>query len=216
MPISAERFSLLTCEFLSRLTGENQQFLQVFVAKRPTLRSPLKLYKPPGSRQDDVHIDFSLRIFGIVEVRHGNAVDDSDADRRDAVDNDFSDFQPLDRSNCIAESDEATGNAQGARSAVGLQDIAVDGDGIGPQSPHVDDGPQTAADQSLDLGRPSINTRAFRGDVLPGSMLYSAVTHPEGDSTFAFQGGTEESTLAVQRTTVSPALMSTLPGEEEV
>jgi hypothetical protein len=47
-------------------------------------------------------------------------------------------------------------------------------------------------------------------------MLYSAVTHPDGDSVFAFQGGTEESTLAVHRTIVSPALMSTLPGEDEV
>ena len=48
--------------------------------------------------------------------------------------------------------------------------------------------------------------------MLPGSMLYSAVTHPLGTSSFFFHGGSESSMLAVQRTVVRPALMRTLPG----
>ena len=63
--------------------------------------------------------------------------------------------------------------------------------------------------------RPSA-LRRFRGDVLPGNMLYSAVTQPVGFSSCFFQGGTDSSMLAVQSTVVRPALMRTLPGADPV
>src|SRR5690606_32335738 len=54
--------------------------------------------------------------------------------------------------------------------------------------------------------------RYLRGAVLPGSMLYSAVTQPTGFSASRLQGGTSFSMLAVHRMVVCPALMSRLPG----
>jgi hypothetical protein len=52
-------------------------------------------------------------------------------------------------------------------------------------------------------------SRRFRGLVLPGSMLYSAVIQPRPLPTI--QGGTLASTLAVQSTVVRPLRISTLP-----
>src|SRR6185503_9319088 len=43
------------------------------------------------------------------------------------------------------------GNGRGARSAVGLKDVAVDGDLVLAQGRKVDDGTQAAADEALDL-----------------------------------------------------------------
>ena len=61
--------------------------------------------------------------------------------------------------------------------------------------------------------RPS-RSRLFRGAVLPGSMLYSAVTQPRPVP--AIHGGTCALTLAVHRTVVPPAWYSTLPGAVRV
>ena len=65
----------------------------------------------------------------------------------------------------------------------------------------------------ISVVRPSTlppRSRALRGAVLPGSMLYSAVTQPLPWPTI--HGGTLSSTLAVQRTVVRPARTMTLPG----
>ena len=66
----------------------------------------------------------------------------------------------------------------------------------------------------ISVVRPStlFRSRRLRGEVLPGSMLYSAVAQPVGFSMWAFQGGTLSSTLAVQRIVVRPAWINTLPG----
>src|SRR5690606_25066918 len=64
----------------------------------------------------------------------------------------------------------------------------------------------------ISVVRPStlpVRSRDLRGAVLPGSMLYSAVTGPF--VSFFIHGGSDSSTDAVQRTSVSPAEMSTLP-----
>jgi len=58
--------------------------------------------------------------------------------------------------------------------------------------------------------RPSTLPPRFRGEVLPGNMLYSAVTQPLPLPNS--QGGTFSSTLAVQSTVVRPALTCTRPG----
>ena len=52
-------------------------------------------------------------------------------------------------------------------------------------------------------------SRALRSGVEPGSMEYSAVTHPLPVS--LRKGGTLSPTLAVQRTQVFPHLISALP-----
>ena len=81
---------------------------------------------------------------------------------------------------------------------------------IGPlaQRVQIDDRPQAAADQPLNFGRAAVDfaarSRRFRGLVLPGSMLYSAVTQPRPLP--AIQVGTFGSTLAVQSTVVRAGL----------
>ena len=72
-------------------------------------------------------------------------------------------------------------------------------------------------DRWISVVRPSTfspRSRAFRGLVLCGSMLYSAVIQPF-PLPFS-QSGTLGSTLAVQSTVVLPAWMRTLPGDMRV
>ncbi len=59
--------------------------------------------------------------------------------------------------NNISQGDKAARNAGRARAAVGLQDVAVNRDGVFAQCCKIDDGPQTASNESLDFGRASID-----------------------------------------------------------
>ncbi len=70
----------------------------------------------------------------------------------------------------------------GARAAVGFEHVAIDGDRPLADGRQVDHRPQAAADQPLDFRRAAVDVAAaiapLPGLVLPGSMLYSAVTQP--------------------------------------
>ena len=84
----------------------------------------------------------------------------------------------------IVQRDPAAGDRRGARAAVGLDDVAVDGDLPLAERLEIDDGAQRAADQPLDfLGAAALLAGARpRGAcarcVARGSMPYSAVTQP--------------------------------------
>ena len=56
-----------------------------------------------------------------------------------------------DRADRIDQGDKAAGDAGRAGAAVGLQHVAIDGDGAGAQGGQVDGGPQAAADEPLDF-----------------------------------------------------------------
>ena len=58
---------------------------------------------------------------------------------------------------CIAECDKAPRDAESARSAVCFEDIAINCDGSWPEGFEVNDGTEAASDQSLDLGRATVN-----------------------------------------------------------
>ena len=71
--------------------------------------------------------------------------------------------------------------------------------GLGPaiaQNPRGDD---------PDFLNTAFTLNALRGAVLPGSMLYSAVSQPVGSGSRIFHGGNPSSTLAVQRIVVRSA-----------
>ena len=115
----------------------------------------------------------------------------------------------------VVQRDPPAADRRGARAAVGLQHVAVDGELHVGHRPEVGDRAQRPADQPLDLLRapallalrtPRASTRS--GDE-PGSIEYSAVTQPLPE--FFSHGGTRLSSDAVHSTRVRPNSTSTEP-----
>ena len=107
----------------------------------------------------------------------------------------------------IVERDPGSGNRCRAGAAVGLDDVAVDGDLPLAERSEIDDGAQAAPDQALDFDRASVllareASRRVRSSVARGSMPYSAVIQPRAWP--LSQGGKRSSSVAVTSTWVSP------------
>ena len=108
----------------------------------------------------------------------------------------------------------ASAHGRAAGPAVGLDHVAVDVHRSLAESRQVDDRPQAAADEALDLdGTPSClprtASRGVRSRVELGSSEYSAVSHPAPLP--RRQPGTPLTTWAEQRTRVPPSSRSTDP-----
>ena len=100
-----------------------------------------------------VHVDGRGRIFLVVEVEQRLAVHDADADRRDGVEErQLVEAQRLlELLRHLVHGHVGAADARRARAAVGLEHVAVDGDGALADDAEVHDGAQTAADEALDL-----------------------------------------------------------------
>jgi len=115
----------------------------------------------------------------------------------------------------LAQGDVGAGDGCRAGAAVGLEDVAVDGEGALAQEVEPGDRAQGAADEPLDLSwvraptRPRAASRGLRVRVGRGSMPYSAVTQPEPEP--RRKGGSLSSTLRAQRTMVCPSSMRAEP-----
>ena len=113
----------------------------------------------------------------------------------------------------VGERHVAAGDRGGPGAAIGLDDVAVDGDRAlaelrRARSPRAASGRRAAG--SRGCGRPvRPASRPVRVDVARGSMPYSAVTQP--CPLPRRNGGTRSSTEAVQITRVSPTSTSTAP-----
>jgi len=112
------------------------------------------------------------------------------------------------------ERHERARDRRAARAAVGRQHVAVEVDRPLTQGREVDDAPDRAADEALDLDRaavlaPARASRCLRSPVDAGSIPYSAVTQPRPWP--AIHRGTLSCTDAVQITRVSPCVMSAEP-----
>src|SRR5690606_33985716 len=84
---------------------------------------------------------------------------DADANRGDALTQRVARGvgQLLDRADGVDEGDERAGNAGGAGAAVGLQHVAVDGDGAGAEGFEVGDGAETAPDEALNFAGATVD-----------------------------------------------------------
>lgn len=192
-------------QFPDSLFGEGQLAVEFCPFERFAFGGPLDFYEFADTRHDDVEVDLGLAVFGVFEIEEGFSVMDADTDGGDVRLEDgavrFGE-QGFDRLERVEEGDEASGDAEGARPAVGFEDIAVDVDRTGAEGFHVDDGAQGASDESLDLGGPSIDFRAsiallsgggaagkhvvFGSDPTPGRIL-----HPLGQFQID-RGGAED------------------------
>ena len=102
---------------------------------------------------DEVHVDLGVAVLGIIQVEQGVAVDDAHgnggnlARERDALE--FARLDPHGKG--VVQRHPGAGNARRTRAAIGLDHIAVDGNGVLAERLHIDDGTQAAADKPLDL-----------------------------------------------------------------
>src|SRR6266480_2761871 len=106
---------------------------------------------------DDVHVHFGARVLLIFQIKQRRSVNDPDADGGDFGD----DWRPLDSlfSQQLPagnrESDIRAGDGRSPSAAVGLQDVAVDRDSPLAEQAAIRNRAQAAANQSLNLVRPS-------------------------------------------------------------
>ncbi len=115
--------------------------------------SALNLDQPATVVHDHIEIGVGTRVFGIVQIKHRRAPQHADRDGGHLAMNgialEFAGIEQL--IHRIDQRNISAGNGRSAGAAIGLQHIAIQGNGPLAQGFQVDDGPQAAANQALDL-----------------------------------------------------------------
>ena len=117
------------------------------------LRGRLHLDDIAGAGEDEIGVGVGLRILGIVEIEHRHARTDAAGNRRDMIAqhvglDHLARFHP---GEAVVERDPGAGDGGGAGAAVGLDDVAVDGDLPLAERLEIDHRTQAAPDQALDF-----------------------------------------------------------------
>lgn len=133
--------------------GEIHHGEQAVTGKCLALGGGLHLDETAVFGHDQVHIDFGLRIFLVSEIEEDGALDDADAGGGDELPEGRG-FERAGGDHAIegdGESSAGSGDGRGARTAVGLEDVAIEDDGALAERLQIDDSTQGAADEALDL-----------------------------------------------------------------
>src|SRR5690606_25520320 len=132
--------------------GELEHLPQLLDAEGMTFRGTLHLDQPPGFVHDDVHVRLRFRVLGIIKVEDRLPAIDADRDCRDLSVHRVRLEHPRLQEPIHREPQCNVGSAdgRGARTAVRLQHIAIEGNGALPECIQVYGGPQGAPDQALD------------------------------------------------------------------
>ena len=208
-PRPPQRLPLQGGQIANAAAGQVEHGRQFLLAEGGLLAGPLHLDKPAGTGHHHVHVDVRREVLLVAEIQQGLAIDHAHAHGGHAVaKRPGAGGQVLgDRLQGIDQGQKTARDAQRAGAAVGFQHVAIDGHRPLADGLQVDHGAEAAADQALNLRRPPVQIRAplapLAGLVLPGNMLYSAVSQPRPWP--LSQGGTSASTAAQQSTVVRPA-----------
>ena len=122
--------------------------------ERRALPRALDLDQRARVGRDDVRVDLGAGVLLVGQVQPHPAVDDPDADGRDLAGQRLGVGEPAagaEPGDGVGERDVGPGDRGGAGAAVGLQDVAVERDGVLAQRREVDAGAQRPADQPADL-----------------------------------------------------------------
>src|SRR5690606_19490986 len=105
--------------------------------------------------QDEVRIGIGGAVFVVVQIQHRRSLIDAAAHGRDlCLDRIVGERAALDQAvDCEPEGDPRAGDRRGARAAVGLYDVAIEGDLTLAELLQVDHGAQAAADKALNFLR---------------------------------------------------------------
>ena len=130
-----------------------------------------------------------MTVLGIIEVKQRIAVDNAHRDgshlagKRDALD--LARLDP--HGEGVVQRHPGAGDARCTRAAIGLNHIAVDGDGVLAERLHVDDGTQAAANEALDLHGATLAVGVLALAALAGRRRQHGVFrgHPAGLSSLS-------------------------------
>src|ERR1019366_1492769 len=145
-------------DLLKALLGEPEKLVQLPLAEGRFLARALDLDEAALAGHHDVEVHLSVLVLDVGEVEERHVPEKPRADRGDgvrerALPQPALVNEPLDRE---ARRDVGSRDRGGARSPVGLQDIAVDPERVRAQPVKVDDGAKGPAYQALDLHRASV------------------------------------------------------------
>src|SRR5262245_30858390 len=192
-----ERLTLERNEPVDALLGEREQLVEARATERDLLGGPLHLHELAGARHHHVHADLSRGSLGVVEIKHGLALHDTDTHRRHAVTNGRLAIHAGDPTNGVGDGHETAGDGGRAGAAVGLDHVAVHPDRTLSELAAIDDGAKGPADQALDLLRAAAGPtvfalrpgvgRAGQHAVLGGHPPFALALEKRRD--FVFDGG---------------------------
>src|SRR5258705_8836797 len=127
---SHHRQLLQVDQFHHALLREREQVEELLLGERNFLGRALHLDDPSGAGHDEIGIGVGLGILGIVEVEHRRAVGDAAGNGGDMVAQrvGLEHVAGLHPGDAIVQRDPGAGNGRRARSAIGLDHVAIDRD----------------------------------------------------------------------------------------
>src|SRR3990167_2873512 len=157
--LNPQRFFLLRDEFTDTLLREFGHRQHVFEAEGLALGGALDFDEAAGVVHHEIHVGSGVGILGVIEVQYRLAAEDATGDGGDqmaqGVVGDQSALAHV--VDGVHQRDATAGDRGGARAAVGLDHVAVDGERALAQLFHVHGRAQGAPDQALDLhGAPAL------------------------------------------------------------
>ena len=145
-------------------SGQRQveELVHLLARERPLLAGALDLDQVSVGGAHHVHVDLGVGVFDVLEIEQRRTVDDAHRDRRHlAVHRPAGEIaRQVGQRQGLGHGDPGAGDCRRARAAIGLQDVAVEGDGDLSQLRQVDPGAQRATDEALDLLASSAGTPA--------------------------------------------------------
>ena len=158
-PIVAQRLALTFGQLRTARLGERYHIVQLRVVKYALFARPLKFDKRTGAGENHVHIDLRARILRVTKIERRRVLYKPDANSRHAVaQRIIVRFRKTvsDEIQRVNERDASAGDAKRTRTAVRLQDIAVQVDGSRSERFREQDGAQSSTDESLNFRRASV------------------------------------------------------------
>src|SRR5215831_18129906 len=130
-----------------------EQLVQLVAVERRALGRGLHLDEALAAGHDDVQVDLGPRVLHVVEVEQQLAADDPERNRRDRVGQHAREARLPERAR---RRHVGARDRRAARSAVGLEDVAVEPERPLAERLEVEHGANRAPDQALDLDRAAL------------------------------------------------------------
>jgi hypothetical protein len=159
----AERSALHGIEPLNAPHGDVEQPVQLSAVERAVLTGALHFDESPFTAHDDIHVHGCTNVFVVIEIEAWLSVHHADADGRNAtpdwrMQNATGVHQPFAR---IDNRNARTRDCRRSRSAICLQDIAIDANGELTEPEIIEHGANAAPDEALNLLGPAAKLRTL-------------------------------------------------------
>src|SRR5690606_21368305 len=129
---------------LDAAAGECEKLSELLLRKRRFFARTLHFDVAALSSHDDIEVDARVFVFDVIKVENRLILIDSDADGGDGIDERI--FGNLAMDDCFFDSnssgDVGAGNGGGARPAIGLENVAVEPEGLPGEPLQINAGPE--------------------------------------------------------------------------